>query len=130
MICDARFAAFGEVRLRGAHMLGDLDFSGANLVNPDGRALSAGRLAVAPRRVTVLRCAGPSKAHGSPTICGSQRSGVGSASRTDHGDVCAVGWRWVACASYAHLGPGMAAWAGCMAGDLGAFLSRAFGVRP
>lgn len=29
-----------------AHILGDLDFSGANLVNPDGRALSAGRLAV------------------------------------------------------------------------------------
>ena len=44
-----------------------------------------------------------------PTICGSQRSDGGSASSTDRRDVCAVGWRWAAWASYVHLGPGMAA---------------------
>jgi hypothetical protein len=37
--------------------------------------------------------------------------------------------RWAAWASYAHLGPGMAAWAGWMAGDFGAFFSCVFGVR-
>jgi hypothetical protein len=40
------FIVSGEVRLAGAHIGGRLTFTAATLINPDGLALSAGRLAV------------------------------------------------------------------------------------
>jgi hypothetical protein len=40
------FTASGEVHLRGAHIGGQLLFSGATLTNPDGYALNASRLTV------------------------------------------------------------------------------------
>jgi adhesin HecA-like repeat protein len=41
------FAATGEIRLRGAHIGGQLDFGGATLTNPSGSALDAEALTVA-----------------------------------------------------------------------------------
>jgi hypothetical protein len=50
MFCQAAekqpFAATGEIRLLDAHIGGSLSFSGAQLTNEDGRALSADRLQV------------------------------------------------------------------------------------
>jgi hypothetical protein len=43
---DAGFTAFGEVRLVGAHIGGQLDLSGATLTNPDGLALFADGITV------------------------------------------------------------------------------------
>jgi adhesin HecA-like repeat protein len=40
------FAATGEIRLRGAHIGGQLDLGGATLTNPDGYALAADGLTV------------------------------------------------------------------------------------
>jgi hypothetical protein len=46
MVCGEGFTAHGEVSLRGAHLGGDLVFTGADLVNPNGRALMAGGASV------------------------------------------------------------------------------------
>ena len=43
---DDGFTAHGEVLLRGAHIGGELEFSGATLTNPGKNALSADRLTV------------------------------------------------------------------------------------
>jgi hypothetical protein len=41
MTCDANFRALGEIRLRGAHIGQNLDFSRATMLNPHGTALDA-----------------------------------------------------------------------------------------
>ena len=43
---EQRFTASGAVRLVGAHIAGDFNFSGARLSNPNGRALDGDRLVV------------------------------------------------------------------------------------